>query len=67
MAIRWRIDGALVCAAMSDEEDGDCYIDDRLHYKLSVEERALVADIDHEKNGLWHWSHGSFLRAKAEL
>jgi len=63
MSIRWRINGELICAAMSDPEDGDTYIDDRLHYQLSVISRAIIADIDHETNGLWHWVHGKFLRA----
>ena len=67
MAIRWRLDGRLVCAAMSEPEEGDCYIDDRLHYQLSVISRAIIADVDHEKNGLWHWIHNNtFLRAKLE-
>lgn len=67
MAIRWRKSGALVCAAMSDPEDGDTYIDDRLHYCLSVIHRVVIADVDHNTNGLWHWLHGDdFLRAKVE-
>ena len=55
MAIRWRKDGNLVCAAMSEPEDGDTYIGDRLHYQLSVLTCAIVADADHKTNGLWHW------------
>ena len=47
----------MICAAMSDPEQDDCYIDDRLHYQLSVMSRAIVADVDHENNGLWHWIH----------
>lgn len=57
MAIRWREDGTLHCAAMTDVQPGDTYIDDRLHYQLSVVSRALVADPDHEENALWHWVH----------
>lgn len=67
MSIRWRLDGRLLCAAMTEPEPGDCYIDDRLHYELSVEARAIIADADHEQNALWHWTHGAFLRAKAEV
>ena len=72
MAIRWRKDGKLMCAAMSSPEDDDSYIDDRLHYQLSVISRAIVADIDHEENGLWHWVHGGhdghdWLRGKPAL
>lgn len=57
MAIRWRIDGQLICAAMSDPEKDDTYIDDRLHYKLSVISKAIIADVKHEENGIWHWLH----------
>ncbi len=69
MAIRWRKDGTLMCAAMSSPEDGDCYIDDHLHYQLSVISRAIIADIDHEENGLWYWVHDDHkrLRGKPEL
>ena len=42
MAIRWRKDGTLLCAAHFDEEETDTYIDDRLHYQLSVELKVLV-------------------------
>lgn len=58
MAIRLRKSGALICAAMSAPEEGDSYIDDRLHYQLSVVSRAIVADVSHSENGLWHWVHG---------
>ena len=65
MSIRWRIDGTLICAAMSEPEKDDTYIDDRLHYQLSVVSRTILADVDHEKNGLWHWVHDNLLlRAK---
>ena len=52
MAIRWRVDGRLLCAAMSEEEDGDTYINDALHYQLSVVSRVILADPEHESNGL---------------
>lgn len=68
MAIRWRKDGRLLCAAMFNEEDGDSYIDDNLHYQLSVISRCIIADINHEENGVWHWIHNdNFLRAKIEV
>jgi len=57
MAIRWRISGELVCAAMSDPQENDTYIDDRLHHQLLQHSGAIIADIDHEENGLWHWVH----------
>ncbi len=56
MSIRWRKNGDLVCAAMSEEQDGDTYIDDGLHYRLSVEYGVIVADKNHKDNGFWHWS-----------
>ena len=66
MAIRQRKDGRLVCAAMSEPEEGDTYIDDSLHHQLSAVSKAILADVYHETNGLWHWVHGSFLRASRE-
>lgn len=67
MAIRWRKDGRLLCAAKSEPEEGDTYIDDRLHYQLSVISRAILADFNHEENGLWHWVHSDgYLRGKSE-
>lgn len=58
MAIRSREDGTLICAAMSEPEEGDTYISDGLHYQLSVISKAIIADVNHESNGLWHWVHG---------
>ncbi len=67
MAIRWRKGGRLLCAAKSEPEEGDTYIDDRLVYQLSVISRAIVADINHEENGLLYWVHGDgYLRGKSE-
>ena len=64
MSIRWRITGELLCAAMNDPEEGDTYIDDRLHYQLSVISKAIVADINHEENGLWYWMHDKNYRIR---
>ena len=39
MSLRWRCDGTdktLVCGAKSNPRDSDTYIDDRLHYHLSL-------------------------------
>ena len=66
MSIRWRSDGRLVCAAMSKEEKDDTYIDDRLHYQLSVISRAIIADVDHETNGLWYWVHNENYRLRGK-
>ena len=56
MSIRWRKNGDLVCAAMFPEENGDTYIDDVLHYAMSVIHKVIYADEKHEINGLWHWA-----------
>ena len=57
MAIRWRADGRLLCAAASEPKKDDTYIDDRLHHQLHSISRAILADVDHENNRLWHWVH----------
>ena len=56
MAIRWRADGRLVCAAMTEPEDGDTYIDDRLAYQLTVTDKVIYASPKHKTNGLWYWA-----------
>lgn len=58
MALRWRKNGAIVCAAKTASESGDTYINDRLHYELSVIQKVVVPDIHESKNGIWHWLHG---------
>lgn len=58
MALRIRKDGRVLCAAMHAEEEGDTYIDDGLHYELSVVKKILVTE-PHEKHsihGQWWWS-----------
>ena len=55
MSIRWRRTGELLCGAKSIEFPDDCYIDDRLHYQLSVELGVIVPDENEEENGLWNW------------
>ncbi len=65
MSIRWRKDGRLVCAAMSNPEEDDTYIDDRLHYQLSVISQTILADVEHDTNGLWHWTHDEKCRLRA--
>ena len=58
MAVRIRKDGRVFCAALSIAQEGDCYIDDGLHYELSVIRKVLVTtDHDyHMKNGgEWWW------------
>lgn len=55
MAMRWRKDGRLVCAAMTDEQPGDIYFDDEQHYQMS-QRGVILADPQHETNALWHWA-----------
>ena len=55
MAVRIREDGSIVCAAKSEPEEGDTYIDDSLHYRLAVLEKVLIPDKNESENGLWHW------------
>lgn len=52
MAVRWRKSGKIVCAAESIKQEGDTYIDDRLHYKLHTELRVLKTK---NKGETWHW------------
>lgn len=48
----------MFCAALNPKEDGDMYIDDGLHYYLSVEKRVIVTtENDHHMStgGEWWW------------
>ncbi len=58
MALRIRNDGSIFCAALSTEKEGDCYLDDDLHYELSVVKKVLVTTknpFHMEKGGEWWW------------
>lgn len=55
MALRWRQDGTLLCAAKSSKESDDTYIDDRLHLFLDQVLEVIEPDEDEESNGIWHW------------
>lgn len=58
MALRIRKDGTILCAALNDENEGDIYVDDSMHYILSVEKKLLVTTENdyHMKNGgQWWW------------
>lgn len=55
MAIRWRKNDKLFCAAFSEPEEGDTYIDDRLHYKLAVELKVITSIKD---GTTWKWKEG---------
>jgi len=57
MALRIRKDGRILCAAIHSEEPGDTYINDGLHYILSVENKVICTE-PHEKHkthGQWWW------------
>lgn len=58
MAIRVRKDGTMWCAALTQPEDGDTYIDDGLHYTMSVERKVIVALPMplHLSHCQWWWS-----------
>lgn len=58
MAVRIRRSGEIFCAAMSGPEEGDTYLNDGLHYRLSVELKVLVTECfsKHVKSGgQWWW------------
>lgn len=63
MSVRVRADGRVLCAAMHGAEPGDAYIDDGLHYRLSVELKVLLTEPmhcdrgrgGHAKHGEWWW------------
>jgi hypothetical protein len=57
MAVRIRKDRkTIICAARSKEEDGDIYLDDQIHYVLSVEMQVLHSNTkDACGADLWHF------------
>lgn len=58
MAIRVRDNGEMVCAAHSDYREGDTYIDDGLHYEMSVVHGVIVSFPmpKHLKDPRWFWA-----------
>lgn len=60
MAVRVRRDGRILCAAMHPAESGDTYLDDNLHYKLSVELGVLVTERMDEGGRGGHAAHGQW-------
>lgn len=54
MSLRWRVDGRLLCGAKTEPEQDDCYIDDRLHYHMSLT-GIIEPDQNEAETGLWHW------------
>ena len=61
MAIRVRKDGTMWCAALTEPAEGDTYIDDGLHYAMSVELGVIVALPwpEHSKNPQWWWANAA--------
>lgn len=57
MALRIRKNGRILCAAIHKKEVGDTYIDDELHYELSVVKKVLVTEYfdNHILHGEWYW------------
>jgi hypothetical protein len=58
MALRIRKDCRIVCAAINDPEEGDCYLHDGISYMLTVEHRVIVTtESDHHmaNGGEWWW------------
>lgn len=57
MSLRIRSDGRVLCAAIHAAEPGDTYIDDGLHYQLSVVHKVLVTEAmpAHAARGEWWW------------
>jgi hypothetical protein len=58
MAVRIRKDGRIFCASLSCPLPGDCYLDDGIHYELSVIQKVLITTSNehHMKTGgEWWW------------
>lgn len=66
MALRWRKNGKLLCAAKHLGNKDDTYIDDRLHQLLSVELKVVVPNINESLSGEWHWLKDVFPVADVE-
>ena len=61
MSLRWRSDvygNYLLCGAKAYPLEGDTYIDDRLHYQLSLI-GAIRPDTNENENGRWYWVVGT--------
>ena len=69
MALRIRKNGRIFCAALHAEESGDTYIDDTLHYEMSVIHRVLVTEPEpeHSKRGEWWWAENVPDGVKVEI
>ena len=61
MALRIRVNGDVLCAALHKEEDGDTYIPDNISEILTGctgEEAVLITDLEplHSTHGKWWWA-----------
>ncbi|MDV3508972.1 hypothetical protein CMU89_17030 [Elizabethkingia anophelis] len=56
MALRIRKTGEILCAAHTKQEEGDTYLDDNIHYFLSVLTGAIIASENHFEDNLWYWN-----------
>ncbi|KGT09528.1 hypothetical protein NV63_06795 [Elizabethkingia anophelis] len=56
MALRIRKTGEILCAAHTKPEEGDTYLDDNIHYFLSVLTGAIIASENHFEDNLWYWN-----------
>lgn len=55
MAVRIRKDRkTIICAAKSKPEEGDCYVDDDVHYVLAVEMKILHSHRD--EGDTWYFA-----------
>ena len=58
MALRIRKGGRIFCAALTEAQDGDTYIDDNLSYQMTVVNKVLVTYPmqKHAETGEWFWA-----------
>lgn len=55
MALRIRKDGRILCAALHPPMEGDTYINDGLHYEMSVIHKVIGTEAIE-----WHLLHGEW-------
>jgi len=55
MAVRIRKDGTIICAAKSGSEDGDCYLDDGVHYRLY---ELGILHSNNDEDDTWYFQTG---------
>ena len=56
MSLRIRKSGEILCAAHTEAKEGDTYLNDEIHYYLSVLTDAIVASENHSEDNLWFWN-----------